>query len=96
MQLINMLYALTARYRSTALSQRSTDSGILIGLVLLFLPAAAAAQTATVLANAPIYVSPVATQSPLRVAAAGTQVLDDQGERARIAYNDPQWGRRIG
>ena len=71
---------------------------LLIGLVFLFLPAAAAAQTATVLANAPIYVTPVATQSPLRVAAAGTtlQVLDDQGEWAKVAYNDPQWGRRIG
>jgi hypothetical protein len=71
---------------------------ILIGLVFLFLPAVAAAQTATVLANAPIYVTPVVTQSPLRVAAAGTtlQVLDDQGEWAKIAYNDPQWGRRIG
>jgi hypothetical protein len=71
---------------------------LLIGLVFLFLPAAAAAQTATVLANAPIYVTPVVTQSPLRVASAGTtlQVLEDQGEWAKIAYNDPQWGRRIG
>jgi hypothetical protein len=70
---------------------------ILIGLVFLFLPAVAAAQTATVLANAPIYVTPVVTQSPLRVAAAGTtlQVLDDQGEWAKIAYNDPQWGRGL-
>ena len=58
----------------------------------------AAAQTASVLANAPIYVTPVVTQTPLRVAAPGTtlQVLDDQGEWAKIAYNDPQWGRRIG
>jgi streptogramin lyase len=48
-----MLYALTARYRSTALSQRVYKfRKLLIGLVLLFLPAAAAAQTATVLANA--------------------------------------------
>jgi hypothetical protein len=71
---------------------------LLICSAFLFLPAVAAAQTATVLANAPIYVTPVATQSPLRVASAGTtlQVLEDQGEWAKIAYNDPQWGRRIG
>ena len=71
---------------------------LLICLVFLFLPAVAAAQTASVLANAPIYVTPVVTQTPLRVAAPGTtlQVLEDQGEWAKIAYNDPQWGRRIG
>ena len=71
---------------------------LLICSAFLFLPAVAEAQTASVLANAPIYVTPVATQTPLRVAAAGTtlQVLEDQGEWAKIAYNDPQWGRRIG
>ncbi len=93
-----MLYAPAARHLPRLCPEVYKLRKLLIGLVFLFLPAVATAQTATVLANAPIYVSPVATQSPLRVAAAGTtlQVLDDQGEWARIAYNDPQWGRRIG
>jgi len=71
---------------------------LLITFCLALLPAAAAAQTATVLSNAPIYVTPVVTQTPLRVAAPGTtlQVLADQDEWTKIAYNDPQWGRRIG
>jgi hypothetical protein len=58
----------------------------------------AAAETATVLSNAPIYVSPVVTQTPLRVAAVGTKltVTRDQGDWIQVAFRDPQFGQRIG
>jgi hypothetical protein len=57
----------------------------------------AAAETATVLSNAPIYVSPVVTQTPLRVAAVGTKltVTRDQGDWIQVEFRDPQFGQRI-
>jgi len=64
----------------------------------VFLAASAWAQSAAVISNAPIYIGAVETQSPLRVASVGTtlQVVADHGEWLQIAFNDPQWGRRIG
>ena len=57
MQLINMLYAPAARVAfHGSVSEVYKLRKLLIGLVFLFLPAVAAAQTATVLANAPIFV----------------------------------------
>jgi hypothetical protein len=71
---------------------------LLITLYLALLPAAAAAQTATVRSNAPIFVSPVVTQTPLRVAAVGTKltVTKDQGDWIQVEFRDPQFGQRIG
>ena len=70
----------------------------LLLLILLCVPASASAQSATVTTNAPIYVAAVETQTPLRVAAAGTKldILQDTGEWLQVAFNDPQYGRRVG
>ena len=70
----------------------------ILTLCLLLLPVSAWAQSAAVIANAPIYVTAVETQTPLRVAQVGTtlQVVADQGEWLQVAFNDPLWGRRIG
>jgi hypothetical protein len=65
----------------------------------LISPAAVSAQTptATVTAQAPIYLRP-GMDVPLRVAAAGTllKVLKEEGEWVEVEFNDPQYGRRVG
>jgi hypothetical protein len=55
-------------------------------------------QKATVTADAPIYISPEASQTALRVAAPHTvlNVLQEQADWVQVEFNDPQWGRRIG
>jgi len=76
---------------------------ILVAVALITVAAAwrVAAQsgdTAVALVNTPVYVAPVATKEPLRIAAAGTSfvVLGEEGEWTRVQFQDPQWGRRIG
>jgi hypothetical protein len=53
--------------------------------------------TASVTTQAPIYLRPGA-ETPLRVAAVGTrlEVLKEEGEWIEVAFNDPQYGRRVG
>jgi hypothetical protein len=59
---------------------------------------ATAPQTATVVANTPIYIGASVSPTPLRVAAPGTilKVLQLQEEWVQVEFNDPQWGRRVG
>jgi len=49
-------------------------------------------QTATVVANAPIYIPAEDSQLPLRVAAP----VEQQGEWVEVESNDPQWGPHVG
>jgi hypothetical protein len=55
-------------------------------------------ETATVTANAPIYIGAEVSQTPLRVAAPGTvlKVLQQQGDWTQVEFNDPQLGPRVG
>jgi len=73
---------------------------LLIASCLIFFVTAGSAeqQTATVVVNAPIYVSAAVTQTPLRVAAVGTRLLvaQQQGDWVQVEFRDPQFGRRIG
>ena len=61
------------------------------------LAAQAGTTTASVTTQAPIYLRPGA-EIPLRVAASGTrlEVLKEEGEWIEVAFNDPQYGRRVG
>lgn len=73
----------------------------LVGLTLISIPVTATAQnTATVVENAPVYVTntPSANQTPLRVAAVGTvfKVVGQEGDWFQVEFNDPRWGRRQG
>ena len=72
---------------------------VVLILFALICPAAVSAQTttATVTAQAPIYLRP-GSEVPLRVAAAGTllKVLKEEGEWVEVEFNDPQYGRRVG
>jgi hypothetical protein len=72
---------------------------VVLVLFALICPASLSAQstTATVNAQAPIYLRPGA-EVPLRVAAAGTllKVLKEEGEWVEVEFNDPQYGRRVG
>jgi hypothetical protein len=54
--------------------------------------------TATIAENAPIYVSAVVSQTPLRIAAAGTvlRVLAEETDWIQVEFQDPKWGRRVG
>jgi hypothetical protein len=70
----------------------------LVAVVCLLMAGTASAQTtATVTADAPIFLNPGADR-PLRVAAAGTvlRVLEEKGDWAQVEFQDPQFGRRIG
>ena len=55
-------------------------------------------QTATVTANAPIYIAAAVSTTPLRVAAPGTvlRVLQQEPDWIQVEFNDPQWGPRVG
>ena len=57
-----------------------------------------ARQTATVTANAPIYLGAAVSHTPLRVAAPGTvlKVLQQEDDWLQVEFNDPQWGPRVG
>ena len=68
---------------------------LLVGSVGL--SAQTATTTASVTTQAPIYLRPGA-EIPLRVAASGTrlEVLKEEGEWIEVAFNDPQFGRRVG
>ena len=72
---------------------------VVLILFALICPAPVSAQTttATVTAQAPIYLRP-GSEVPLRVAAAGTllKVLKEEGEWVEVEFNDPQYGRRVG
>jgi hypothetical protein len=54
--------------------------------------------TATVTTNAPIYIGPAVSPTPLRVAAPGTvlRVKGQEGEWLQVQFQDPQWGERTG
>ena len=79
--------------------------GILLALLMVLNLGATAASaqtftrgTATVTANAPIYIGPAASPTPLRVAAPGTvlRVVGQEGDWLQVEFNDPQWGPRVG
>jgi hypothetical protein len=59
--------------------------------------AVAPAVTATVIADAPIYLQ-IGMTIPLRVAAVGTmlRVLSESGEWTQVQFQDPQFGLRTG
>lgn len=61
-------------------------------------PRAEADDTATVITAAPIYVQPTTVREPIRVAREGSvlQLLGQEGEWCNIAFQDPQYGRRVG
>ncbi|HEX7086419.1 MAG TPA: hypothetical protein VF198_08655 [Vicinamibacterales bacterium] len=75
---------------------------LLIVMAVLVLAAPAAAQgpapTAVAVEQAPVYVAPDVSRTPLRVAAQGTvfKVLAEEGEWTRVQFQDPQWGPRTG
>lgn len=48
--------------------------------------------------NTAIYVVPEASRTPLRTAAQGTRfnVVSEEGEWAKVQFQDPQWGTRTG
>ena len=53
---------------------------------------------ATVTVNAPIFIGPEVSQTPLRIAVPGTvlNVLQRQADWIQVEFKDPQWGRRVG
>jgi hypothetical protein len=55
-------------------------------------------QTATIVATAPVFGSPNANQAPLRVAKEGSVllVIDTNAEWTQVAFQDPEFGRRVG
>jgi hypothetical protein len=55
-------------------------------------------RTAIVMINAPIYLRPDVTRTPLRVAAVNTslKVLEDNAEWLQVEFHDPQYGPRVG
>ena len=65
---------------------------------LLCATPAAAQPIATVTTNAPIYIAPRETQTPLRIAAVGTRlrVISEEGDWIQVEFQDPQYGRRVG
>jgi uncharacterized protein YraI len=67
-------------------------------LCLLCATSAAAQSVATVITNAPIFVGPRETATPLRVAAVGTRlrVLAEEGDWIQVEFQDPKYGRRVG
>ena len=78
-------------------------SAFLASCVWLFLaPCAAAAQSAprtvVTIATAPVFASPNANQTPLRVAKEGSVLLlmNTNPEWTQIEFQDPQFGRRSG
>ena len=54
--------------------------------------AAQTPDTATAVANTPVYLTPDASRTPLRVAAQGTtfEVLGESGEWTQVRFRDPQ------
>jgi hypothetical protein len=77
------------------------NPGILLTLIVVLVLGAAIASaqvargaTATVAANAPIYLAAAVSPTPLRVAAPGTvlKVLQQEGDWLQVEFNDPQWG----
>lgn len=76
---------------------------MVLALLVLALPAnAQMPETVVTTGNAPIYVSPDTTHTPLRVAASGTvlRVLVGPNQAPdgwyRVQFEDPRWGRRVG
>lgn len=73
---------------------------IVMAVVILAAPAAAQgpASTAVAVEQAPVYVTPDPSRTPLRVAAQGTvfKVLAEEGAWTRVQFQDPQWGPRTG
>ena len=71
-----------------------------ITCMVLLVATAAAAQSARVTANTPIYVTsnPAAGQVPLRAAAVGTilKVVGEESGWVQVQFQDPQWGLRPG
>lgn len=73
-------------------------SGIAFLWVVLSAAAVIAQSQAVVTTNAPIFIGPVISQTPLRVAAVGTtlKVVGEQNDWVQVEFQDPQFGRRIG
>lgn len=72
---------------------------VLVAVLCLLCAVPVAAQSvATVTTNAPIYIGPEETQTPLRVAAVGTRlrVISEEGEWLQVEFQDPRYGRRVG
>jgi opacity protein-like surface antigen len=74
-----------------------------VALASLLVSSAVAAQTtetrtAIVMINAPIYLRPDVTRTPLRVAAVNTslKVLEDNADWLQVEFHDPQYGPRVG
>ena len=72
-----------------------------ITLTMLLCAVAAFAQgaaTAVATANAPVYIAPDASRTPLRTAAEGTvfTVVAEEGDWTKVQFKDPQWGIRVG
>ena len=70
-------------------------------LTLLLVAAGALAQpsaNAIATTNAPVYVAPDVSRTPLRTAAQGTvfTVVADEGDWTKVQFKDPQWGLRVG
>jgi len=57
-----------------------------------------AAQTVTLIANAPVFVTPNESQTPLRVGKEGSalRLLQVEGDWYRVEFDDPQFGHRVG
>jgi hypothetical protein len=55
-------------------------------------------QTATIVATAPVFGSPNANQAPIRAAKEGSVLLliDTNAEWTQVAFQDPEFGRRVG
>ena len=68
---------------------------ILLGVTRV---AAQTPDTATAVANTPVYLTPDASRTPLRVASEGTrfEVVGESGEWTQVRFRDPQWGPRVG
>jgi opacity protein-like surface antigen len=73
-----------------------------ITFTLLLVAASAFAQSsgpsATATANAPVYIAPDASRTPLRTASVGTvfTVVAEEGDWTKVQFKDPQWGVRVG
>jgi hypothetical protein len=68
--------------------------------ILIAAPAVAQTngQTVTLTADAPVFVSPNANQTPLRVGKAGSvlRLIELNGDWCQVEFEDPQFGRRVG
>lgn len=78
--------------------QRCLMVGCVLWLAPLALPVSAQVSYVTLVADAPIFVRPEASRTPLVVGKEGSllRVLADEADWYRVEFDDPQWGRRVG